>query len=147
MTRHKWLRLVGMVCAIATPLTLIPSAQAERIIIQRRRSPVIIHDGHYVSRRVTVEFIARGDEWAHVFLDGRLLFSPHNTNRRRRFRLREGVYEIKFTGVDAFDVWAEGYLDVGRNDTNIIVVSFAETGSVRVSGDPYTWIPLSEWGR
>ena len=152
MTQQKWLRLgiVGLLCAIATPLAIAPSAQADRRIIirspsheehRRHRYPVY-ERRRPVQRQVTVEFIAQGDEWANVYVDGRRVFSPANSNRRKRFTLREGAYDIKITGVDFFDVWAEGYLDVGRDDTNIIVVSFSERG-VRVSGDPYAWIPVS----
>ena len=152
MTQQKWLRLgiVGLLCAIATPLAIAPSAQADRRIIirspsheehRRHRYPVY-ERRRPVQRQVTVEFIAQGDEWANVYVDGRRVFSPANSNRRKRFTLRAGAYDIKITGVDFFDVWAEGYLDVGRDDTNIIVVSFSERG-VRVSGDPYAWIPVS----
>jgi hypothetical protein len=149
MTRHKRLRLgiVGLLFAIASPLTIAPLAQAGQIIIHTNRGghghhryPVYERERR-VRDRVTVEFIARGDEWANVYVDGRRILSAHNTNRRKRFTFREGAYEIKITGVDYFDVWAEGYLDVGRDDTNIIVFSFSERG-VRVSGDPYAWIPI-----
>ncbi|MEO0394869.1 MAG: hypothetical protein AAF243_02650 [Cyanobacteria bacterium P01_A01_bin.137] len=151
MTQQKWLRLgiIGLLCAIATPLAITPSAQADRRIIIRSPS----HEEHRypvyerrqpVERRVTVEFIAQGDEWANVYIDGRRVFSPSNyANRRKRFTLREGAYDLKITGVDFFDVWAEGYLDIGRDDTNIIVVRFSENGGIRVSGDPYAWIPVS----
>ena len=148
MTRPKWLRLgiLGMLCAIASPLVVPPLAEANQIIIRtdhhgHHRYP--IYERRYPARDdVTVEFIARGDEWANVYVDGRRIFSPRNANRRKRFNFREGAYEIKITGADYFDIWAEGYLDVGRDDTNIIVVSFSERG-VRVSGDPYAWIPIS----
>lgn len=156
MTQHNWLKLgiIGL-CAIAAPLAMVSSAQAGRRIIIRSPSQGEhrSHDRHRrypvyerresVRRRVTVEFIAQGDEWANVYVNGRRIFSPTNyANRRQRFTFREGAYDIKITGVDFFDVWAEGYLDVGRDDTNIIVVSFSERG-VRVSGDPYAWVPVS----
>ena len=146
MTRQKWLSL-ALICAIAAPLVVTPLARADRIIIrypthEEYHYPIYERRRRPVRRRVTVEFVARGSEWANVFVDGRRIFSPRNVNRRKRFTLREGAYEIKITGADLFDVWAEGYLDVGRDGTNIIVVSFSERG-VRVSGDPYTWIPLS----
>ncbi|MEM1240570.1 MAG: hypothetical protein AAGI45_12080 [Cyanobacteria bacterium P01_H01_bin.26] len=157
MALKKWLRigLIGALCAIASPLAMAPAQADRRIII---RSPA--HEEHHphgryrrypvyerrqpVRRQVTVEFIAQGDEWANVYVDGRRIFSPSNyANRRKRFTFREGAYDIKITGVDFFDVWAEGYLDIGRDDTNIIVVSFSERRGVSVSGDPYTWIPIS----
>ena len=151
MRRPQWLRLgiIGMLCAIALPIAVTPLAQAGQIII--RTSPHGHHHEHrhypiYERRRpvreqVTVEFIALGDEWANVYVDGRRILSAHNTNRRKRFTFPEGAYELKITGVDYFDIWAEGYLDVGRDDTNIIVVRFSERG-VRVSGDPHAWIPI-----
>ena len=148
MTRQKWFRLgLTVLCAIAAPLAIAPLAQADRIIIRYPthddyRYPIYERRRRPVRERVTVEFIAQGDEWANVFVDGRRIFSPRNSNRRKQFNFREGAYEIKITGADLFDVWAEGYLDVGRDDANIVVVSFSERG-VRVSGDPYTWIPVS----
>ncbi|MEO0351824.1 MAG: hypothetical protein AAF282_17430 [Cyanobacteria bacterium P01_A01_bin.15] len=160
MALQKWLRigLIGALCAIAFPLAMAPSAQADRRIIirspahedhrsheehRRHRYPVY-ERRQPVRRQVTVEFIAQGDEWANVYVDGRRIFSPTNyANRRKRFTFREGAYDIKITGADFFDVWAEGYLDIGRDDTNIIVVSFSERRGVRVSGDPYAWIPVS----
>lgn len=139
MIGHKWLGLG----AIATLLTVAPLAQAGQIIINTggSRHPVYGHE-RQGRERVAVEFIALGDEWANVYVDGRRILSAHNTNRRKRFTFREGAYEIKITGVNYFDVWAEGYLDVGRDDANIIVVRFSQRG-VSVSGDPYTWIPVA----
>lgn len=157
MTRQPW-RWLGILCAIALPLAAAPAAQADRTIIYRRRHPT--HEGHHRTRRdryrypvyerrrrpvqqqVTVEFIAQGDDWANVYVNGRQIFTPRNVNRRQRFTFTEGAYDLKITGADFFDVWAEGYLDVGRDDSNIIVVSFSERG-IRVSGDPHAWIPVS----
>lgn len=164
MTQQPW-RWLSIFCAIALPLAAAPAAQADRIIIHRRRHPT--HGEHHrrerhryptrrerhrypvyerrrrpVQQQVTVEFIAQGDDWANVYVNGRQIFAPRNANRRQRFTFTEGAYDLKITGVDFFDVWAEGYLDVGRDDTNIIVVSFSERG-VRVSGDSRAWIPIS----
>ena len=144
MTRPNRLRLkIGLLCAIALPLATASLAQANQVIIRHssHRYPVY-EQQHPISGQVTVEFVAQGSDWANVFVDGRRIFSPRNVNRRKRFTFNRGAYDIKITGADLFDVWAEGYLDVGRNDTSIIVVSFSERG-VRVSGDPYTWIPVS----
>ena len=157
MTFQKWLRigLIGALCAIASPLAMAPAQAARRIIIrspsheehhphERRHRYPVYERRQPVRRQVTVEFIAQGDEWANVYVDGRRIFSPSNyANRRKRFTFREGAYDIKITGVDFFDVWAEGYLDIGRDDTNIIVVRFSERRGVSVSGDPYAWIPVS----
>lgn len=140
-----------MICAIAPIVAAAPLAQARQIIIryptrEEHRYPVI-YEQRQRRQHVTVEFIARGDEWANVYVDGRRIFSPSNANRRKRFTFRrDGAYEIKITGVNYFDIWAEGYLDIGRDDANIIVVSFSESG-VRVSGDPHTWIPISTESR
>lgn len=152
-TVKKLLRLSLISCAISLPLVIAPSAEAGRRRIIIRRSPSQSQGHHHrrrypvrrpaERRRVTVDFIAQGDEWANVYVNGRRIFSPANSNRRRRFTFREGAYDIKITGVDFFDVWAEGYLDVGRDDTNIIVFRFSERNGVRVSGDPYAWIPVS----
>lgn len=145
MTNQKWLRpgILGLLCAIAFPLAATPLAQAHHIIItDDHRYPYPIYERRSVRRRVTVEFIAQGDDWANVYMDGRRIFSPRNANRRKRFTFREGAYDLTITGADYFDIWAEGYLDIGRDDTNIIVVRFSERG-VRVSGDPYAWIPVA----
>ncbi|MEM6254707.1 MAG: hypothetical protein AAF821_17470 [Cyanobacteria bacterium P01_D01_bin.156] len=100
-----------------------------------------VHNG-YRRREVTVEFIAQGNEWANVYVNGRLVFSPTNANRRKTFTLREGAYELKITGVDYFDIWAEGYLDIGRDNSNVVVVAFSERG-VRTVGDTRAWIPVA----
>lgn len=148
MTRPNRQRLtIGLLCAIALPLATASLAQANQVIIRHSNRgshsyPVYEQRQHPISGQVTIEFVARGSDWANVFVDGRRIFSPRNVNRRKRFTFNKGAYDIKITGADLFDVWAEGYLDVGRNDTNIIVVSFSERG-VSVSGDPYTWIPVS----
>lgn len=146
MTRPSWLNFgkIGLLCAIACPLFLPPLAQAGQIIIHTgptgsHRYPVYERQRN---RRVTVEFIAQGSEWADVYVDGRRIFSPRTANRRKKFTFREGAYELKITGIDYFDVWAEGYLDIGRDDTNIVVVTFSERG-VRTVGDANAWIPVA----
>lgn len=145
MTRPKWLTFgkIGLLCAIASPLLMSPLAQAGQIIIHtgphRNRHPVYEQQR---SRRVTVEFIAQGSEWADVYLDGRRIFSPRNANRRKKFTFREGAYELKITGIDYFDIWAEGYLDIGRDDANIVVITFSERG-VRAIGNANAWIPIA----
>lgn len=46
--------------------------------------------------------------------------------------------------MDFFDVWAEGYLQISRDhEVDLIVISFAKNGRVRVAGDSDTWIPAS----
>jgi hypothetical protein len=75
-----------------------------------------------------------------VYLDDRLLYRPGNFNRREEFWITEGAYRLRITGVNRFEVWASGYLDVGRDDANILVVTFSKAGGVSVVGDPYAWI-------
>ena len=96
---------------------------------------------HPPRRQVEVEFVALGRDWATVILNGRRIFRPHNHNRRRQFTLDEGAYYLEITGVTRFEVWASGYLDVGRSDASSIVVTFSKNGGVRVSGDPAAWNP------
>ena len=96
---------------------------------------------HPPRRQVLVEFVAQGRDWATVILNGRRIYRPHNHNRRRQFTLEEGAYYLEITGVTRFDVWASGYLDVGRSNANVLVVTFSKEGGVRVSGDPDAWIP------
>jgi hypothetical protein len=113
--------------------------------------PVIIPGGHPVivyprrqderDREVTVQFIAQGDDWAAVYLDGRLLFRASNTRRRYTVTLEPGAYHLEVTGVTRFEVWDSGYLDVGRDDSNIVVVRYGKESGVQVAGDPYVWIP------
>lgn len=91
--------------------------------------------------RVRVQFVAQGDDWGAVYLDGRLLFQPHNFNRRQEFMLRRGAYLLEVTGVVRSDLWARGYLDVGRDDANALVVVFSKTGGVRIVGDQNAWLP------
>lgn len=103
--------------------------------------PVIIVPRDRVRRDVTVRFIAQGDDWASIYLDGRLLFRANNTRRDHTVTLEPGAYYLEVTGVTSFDRWDSGYLDVGRNDTNVIVVRYDSSSGVRVAGDPYTWLP------
>lgn len=91
--------------------------------------------------RVRVEFDAQGTDWGAVYLDGRLIYRPHNFNRQHRVHLRPGGYRLEVTGVVQSDRWASGYLDIGRDNSQIVVVRFSRTGGVTVSGGPYVWIP------
>lgn len=51
------------------------------------------------ARPVLVEFIARGEEWGNVWLDGKNLFSARNFNRRYRLNLCPRGYRVIITGV------------------------------------------------
>lgn len=88
---------------------------------------------------VLVEFIARGDDWANVWVDGREVFQPRNFDRRKTITLCPGAYRIIITGITRFEVWASGYLDLGR--TNIVRIAFSKDRGVEISGDPSAWLP------
>lgn len=94
-------------------------------------------DGY--SRPVLVEFVARGDDWGGVWLNKDLVFQPTNFNRRQTFNFCPGAYRLIFTGATRFQVWAAGYLDVGR--TNVLRIAFSKDGTVEVSGDRNAWLP------
>ena len=131
----------------ATPATPVQPMNLADITIQ---VPVII-PGYPViiipRRRVEVEpdvlirFVAQGDDWASIYLDGRLLFRANNTRRDYSIELSPGAYHLEITGTSRFDPWGAGYLDVGRNDSNIIVVRYSKERGIRVAGDPHVWLP------
>jgi len=117
---------------------------ASNVIIIRRRPPVVIWPYPRPApetETVRVEFDAQGTEWGAVYLDGRLIYRPHNFDRRKTIHLRPGGYRLEITGVVRSDLWASGYLDIGRDSSQIVVVRFSKTGGVSVSGSPYVWIP------
>ncbi|RZM77174.1 hypothetical protein [Leptolyngbya iicbica] len=103
--------------------------------------PVIVVPRREVEPSVTVRFVAEGDDWASIYLDGRLLFRANNTRRDHIVQLDPGAYYLEVTGVTSFDRWAAGYLDVGRNDANVVVIRYGKDSGVRVAGDPYVWLP------
>lgn len=105
--------------------------------------PIIVvpRGRRYPRREVLVRFLASGDDWAAVYLDGRLLFRANNTRRDQRVTLDEGAYHLEITGVSRLDVWDSGYLDLGRDNANIVVIRYGKNSGVRVSGDADTWIP------
>ncbi|MGF1521993.1 MAG: hypothetical protein ACFBSF_06695 [Leptolyngbyaceae cyanobacterium] len=92
-------------------------------------------------REVTLQFVAEGDDWATIYLDDRLLFRASNTRRNYSVTLEPGAYYLEITGVSRFEVWDSGYLDVGRNDSNIIVIRYSKDSGIQAGGDPYAWIP------
>ncbi len=146
--------LLATITALTTTGATLPTTQPQalqsmhladiniRVPVVIPGYPVIIvpRDRH-IRRDVTVRFIAQGDDWASIYLDGRLLFRANNTRRDHTVTLEPGAYYLEVTGVTSFDRWDSGYLDVGRNDTNVIVVRYGPTSGVRVAGDPYTWLP------
>lgn len=103
--------------------------------------PVIIVPRRPVEPTVTVRFIAEGNDWATVYLDGDLLFQAFNTRRDYTVDLPPGAYFLEITGVTRFDLWASGYLDVGRDNSNVILLRYGKEDGVRVAGDTNIWLP------
>ena len=134
--------MLALVPVLAQPTGEVgaPEQLADRIIIY---PPIIwpYPQPRPVEETVRVEFDAQGTEWGAVYLDGRLIYRPHNFDRRATLRLRPGGYRLEITGVVRSDRWASGFLDIGRDNSQIVVVRFSKTGGVRVSGDPNVWIP------
>jgi len=102
---------------------------------------IVVPRDRAIERDVTVRFIAQSDDWASIYLDGNLLFRAGNTRRDYTVTLDSGAYYLEVTGVTRFDVWDSGYLDVGRDDANVVVVRYSKDSGVRVAGDPYAWLP------
>ncbi len=92
-------------------------------------------------REVVVEFVALGDDWASVYLNGERVLVQRNFNRREQLVLREGAYYLEIAGITRFNPWAAGYLDVGRSQSNILVVVFSKEGGIQSVSDPLAWIP------
>lgn len=101
---------------------------------------IIVNPGATAESPVAVQFVAQGDEWAVINLNGRTLFIAANTRRNYTVNLDPGAYYLEITGANRFDVWDSGYLDVGRNDANILVIRYSQATGVQVAGDPYAWI-------
>lgn len=147
--------LMGLPAIIRAPGGQSLAQQSHRIPSRSspERSPVIIHPPVIwpypypypprtrIRERVRVVFAALGSDWAAVYLDGRLIYRAYNHNRQESIYLRPGGYRLEVTGVVRADVWASGYLDVGRNDANLLVIRFSKTGGVQVVGAPEVWVP------
>ncbi|MEO0539368.1 MAG: hypothetical protein AAFZ80_00725 [Cyanobacteria bacterium P01_A01_bin.105] len=131
--------------ALGLSLGLLTTAAHADVVIN---APIIIRSPRSApasrDQTVVIEFVAPGDEWANVRLNGRRVFAPRNFNRRERIRVEPGAYYLELTGFDRFEVWSTGYLDVGRNNSNVVVVTISRRQGVQVSGDPYTWLPDGE---
>ncbi len=117
------------------------------IIIQRSpvNPTVIILPPYPVPRReetqIRVELNAQGREWGTVYLNGRVVHRPGNFDRQTTLYLPPGGYRLEVTGVVRSDLWASGYLDLGRDSSRLVVVRFSQADGVSVSGSPYVWIP------
>ena len=107
------------------------------------RSPVVWPYPYPTStqHRVRVIFEAQGSDWGAVYLDDRLIYRAYNHNRQESIQVRPGGYRLEITGVARSDVWASGYLDLGRDHSRLVVIRFSKDHGVQVSGDPYVWIP------
>lgn len=105
--------------------------------------PVIVvpRDRSAEERTVTVRFVAQGEDWATIHLDGQVLFRAFNTRRHHTVTLEPGAYHLEITGVTDFDVWDAGYLDVGRDDANLVIIQYGKASGITVLGDPYAWFP------
>jgi len=90
---------------------------------------------------VRVEFDARGTDWGAVYLNDRLVYRPHNFDRQQTIYLPPGGYRLEITGVVRSDLWASGYLDLGRDSSRLVVIRFSKAEGVTVSGSPHLWIP------
>jgi hypothetical protein len=91
--------------------------------------------------RVRVVFEALGSDWGSVYLDGRLIYRAYNHNRQESIDISPGGYRLEITGVARADVWASGYLDVGRGDSHLLVIRFSKDNGVQVVGAPNVWVP------
>lgn len=91
--------------------------------------------------RVRVIFEALGSDWGAVYLDGRLVYRAYNHNRQESIDIRPGGYRLEITGVARADVWASGYIDVGRGDSHLLVIRFSKNNGVQVVGAPNVWVP------
>lgn len=145
------LGLIGLPALTGAPGGLSLAQQRSRIPSQPGRRAIIIHPPvvwpypyPYPTsnrRRVRVVFEALGSDWGAVYLDDRLIYRAYNHNRQESIDIRPGGYYLEITGVARADVWASGYLDVGRGDANLLVIRFSKAGGVEVVGDPYVWVP------
>ena len=169
--QQGWRRLFwAMAIAVALPWAAIAQAQEgtvveqtaepDRIIRPNRRSHrrVIIRQSPNIlgqpsiiilpyppqapeTEQVRVEFDAQGTEWGSVYLNNRLVYRPHNFDRQETLYLPPGGYRLEITGVVRSDVWASGYLDLGRDSSRLVVIRFSKAEGITVSGSPYVWIP------
>ncbi|MGD1860770.1 MAG: hypothetical protein ACFB0E_12460 [Leptolyngbyaceae cyanobacterium] len=155
LPRSRWWALLAASAAWLTTGASLPNSIPTRaqsleladitiqvpIIVPGRPVIVIPRDRDGRRREVTVRFIAQGDDWASVYLDGDLLFRAGNTRRDYTVTLTPGAYYLEIAGITQFDLWDSGYLDLGRNDTNIVIIRYSKAAGVRVAGDPYAWLP------
>lgn len=152
----------GLVLLWAPPVQAqtTPTIQSDRMIrshpVMIRPGPIIIQQSpinptviivppYPVPRRdetqVRVELDARGREWGTVYLNGRVVHRPGNFDRQKTLYLPPGGYRLEVTGVVRSDLWASGYLDLGRDSSRLVVIRFSKAEGVSVSGSPYVWIP------
>jgi len=145
--RRLFMASMPLVAGWLSGATLVPPG-AEEVQPQLRadiiiNAPIILYPRDQLpQQRVRVQFVALDDDWGAVYLDNRLLYRPGNFNRRQEFWLEPGSYRLEITGITRFEVWDSGYLDVGRDDAHVLVVTFSkQAGVVQVAGDAAAWIP------
>ncbi len=163
--QRRWRLFWGIAATVAlfwAPLaqaqentTVEPNAEPDRIIRSNRRviirqSPNILRQPPIIilpyppaapeTEQVRVEFDARGTDWGSVYLNNRLVYRPHNFDRQETLYLPPGGYRLEITGVVRSDVWASGYLDLGRDSSRLVVIRFSKAEGITVSGSPYVWI-------
>jgi hypothetical protein len=139
---------MALVAVLSAPTQAQQSQAPASDTYFRRRTIIFYPSGvwpypypHPRQELVRVEFDALGSEWGAVYLDGQLVYRPHNFNRQKTIYLRPGGYRLEVTGVTQTDLWDSGYLDVGRDDSRLVVIRFSKASGVQVAGAPYVWIP------
>lgn len=123
----------------ARPDRIIRSSR--RVIIRQPSIILVPYPRSPEVEPVRVEFDARGSDWGAVYLNNRLIYRPHNFDRQETLYLPPGGYRLEITGVVRSDRWASGYLDLGRDNSQLVVIRFSKSEGITVSGSPYVWIP------
>ncbi|WP_155967862.1 hypothetical protein [Kamptonema formosum] len=118
----------------ASPISAIPKLPA-----LREPATVADYPERCQSSKVRVKFVARGEEWGDVWIDGKPVLQVRYFNGRQTVTLPPGGYRVVITGITSFNVWASDYLDVGQ--TNVVRVAFSKKGGVQVSPNPNVWLP------
>ncbi|MGB3135612.1 MAG: hypothetical protein WBG38_12375 [Nodosilinea sp.] len=156
--KARWLKRLWRPCALSLAIGLglwDPSALAQgdtaqpdraisssqRVIIRQPSVILVPYPRPPEVEPVRVEFDARGRDWGAVYLNNRLVYRPHNFDRQETLYLPPGGYRLEITGVVRSERWASGYLDLGRDDSRLVVIRFSKAEGITVSGSPYVWIP------
>ncbi len=155
MTTNPWLKL-GVAVLIGSSITpslinyFANSATAETII-HYSSSQEDTHQSEseqdsqaeHEEQEVTLKLVARGNEWADVYIEDHRVFSPRGFKRSKTMQLKKGTYNIRVhSATNFFDQWIDGYLEISDAEeaSDTIVLSFSDNGSVRISGRYHSWI-------